>query len=230
MKETLIDYIYRQCTHYLSEWNAELREDVYVLAFHIQEWGGQDENDIYVSMSSIVLIGNTLKSTKDRQANELSEEDTRWIPAFFKGQRLLSFPYYEYKKALDPHEIALYDEWLSLNHVTPTGKDEGGRNVYSGKGEALYKALGLACQEVVRRLHKRGFADILRKSIPVLISYDGRDEGIISLSATIQCNPPEVLTKFLAYANYAKNNHLHWSWMFDFSDNEALTPPLDYLQ
>lgn len=200
MEEDLADYLHRKCSENISGWDAAQRREVQALAFSIEDWGGEDENDRYVSMDSIAF--------------------TRIMdnPFFRPFECLLDVPHFEYRKPLSSYELALYDSWLARHNVLPTGKDEGERNVYSpATSKPFYKALTLACQEAARHLHKHDFAAVLGRSLPVLIALDGcSDEGIISLAATVGCNPPEVMNELFAYVDRARENPGHWAGMLSF--------------
>ena len=216
MHKTLVEYTHAKCLQEFSKWESRLRDDVYSLAFCVENWGGEDEQDRYVSMDSITLTYNTQTNAAQHQRFQPREVDARWIPAFFSGPRILQIPHYEYRQALDANELIMYDRWLRQHNLFLIGKDEGERNMYSGNIKPLYKALSLACQEVARRLHHQDFIPVFGRHIPVLISYDSGSEGIISIPATVDCNPPDTLIEFLAYANSLRGTKNQWEWMLDF--------------
>ena len=222
-KETLEDYLYRECSEVFASWEPELRDEVYALAFKIANWGGGDDKGRRVTMNSIQLGGMTETQARDIPSDQFKAGLVKWIPFWFSGGEILQVPGFENGKSLDAYELALYDEWLALHGVVPEGKDEGGRNVYpggitSGTTSFLNNALSLACQGTVRRLHAHGFCTINGKTFPIFICHDSGCEGIISIPATVRCNPPEALTDFLAYANLLRGTQLEWEWTVDFRE------------
>lgn len=217
-KETLEDYLSRECSEVFASWEPELRDEVYALAFKIANWGGRDDKDRRVTMNSIQLWGMTETQARDIPSDQFKAGLVKWIPFWFSGGEILQVPGFENGQSLDAYELALYDEWLALHGVVPEEKDEDG-NAYFGKSiGSLYTALSLACQGTVRRLHEHGFCTINGKTFPIFICHDLGCEGIISIPATVRCNPPEALTDFLAYANLLRGTRLEWEWTVDFRE------------
>ena len=217
-KETLEDYLYRECSEVFASWEPELRDEVYALAFKIANWGGGDDKGRRVTMNSIQLGGMTETQARDIPSDQFKAGLVKWIPFWFSGGEILQVPGFENGQSLDAYELALYDEWLALHGVVPEEKDEDG-NAYFGKSiGSLYTALSLACQGTVRRLHEHGFCTINGKTFPIFICHDSGCEGIISIPATVRCNPPEALTDFLAYANLLRGTRLEWEWTVDFRE------------
>jgi len=217
-KETLEDYLYHECSEVFASWEPELRDEVYALSFKVNNWGGGDDKGRRVTMNSIQLWGMTETQARDIPSDQFKAGLVKWIPFWFSGGEILQVPGFENGQSLDAYELALYDEWLALHGVVPEEKDEDG-NAYFGKSiGSLYTALSLACQGTVRRLHEHGFCTINGKTFPIFICHDSGCEGIISIPATVRCNPPEALTDFLAYANLLRGTRLEWEWTVDFRE------------
>lgn len=220
-RTNLGEYIYRQCSDYLSELDEALRADVYVLAFNINNIGGEDEKQTYVELDTIDFHANTRAHAQECSTTEDADVNVWWVPGLFIGSHLVQIPHFDQLQPLDSEELFLRDQWCAMHGVFPTSQDEAGRNVYGGSiGKQYYSALATAIEYASLRLHRSG--DLMAyfdKSIPILISYDSGCEGIISIPATQRCNPPAVLVEFLSYAESIKNQHDQpYRWTLHYED------------